>query len=164
MSSPNQLQFFAYQHLPPHLQTTSKLFGELAQKLDEQLPDNPEKGKMLDALMVAKDCAARANLWVDAEFLVTTLALIKANEKVVLVFQDGSPVLAENPDGRTSTFNVLQEGVALNAIIPQDFDRNRINAHAFYSYDNETDEVVIDWTQNSRRCRAADFIYGRLPK
>jgi hypothetical protein len=60
------LQFFAWEHLPPHLQEVSKPFGELAQKLLE-LPDNPERTTALRKLLEAKDCAVRAQLFKRAE-------------------------------------------------------------------------------------------------
>lgn len=60
------LQFFAWEHLPPHLQEVSKPFGELAQKLLE-LPDNPERTVALRKLLEAKDCAVRARLFKQAE-------------------------------------------------------------------------------------------------
>lgn len=56
------LQFFAWQHLPPHLQEVSKPFGELAEKLIE-LPDNPERTTAIRKLLEAKDCAVRAQLF-----------------------------------------------------------------------------------------------------
>lgn len=56
------MQFFAWAHLPPHLQEVSKPFGELAQKLLE-LPDNPERTTALRKLLEAKDCAVRARLF-----------------------------------------------------------------------------------------------------
>lgn len=56
------MQFFAYTHLPPHLQEISAPFGELAAKIMNTLPPNPERTKALDALLVAKDAAVRAKL------------------------------------------------------------------------------------------------------
>lgn len=62
----NQLiQFFAYEHLPPHLQEISKPFGELAKQLEEILPSNPEKSAAFRKLLEAKDCAVRAQLFKD---------------------------------------------------------------------------------------------------
>ena len=52
-------QFFAYEHLPEHLQAVSKPFGELADKILE-LPKNPERTTALRKLLEAKDCAVRA--------------------------------------------------------------------------------------------------------
>jgi hypothetical protein len=57
------LQFFEYSHLPQHLQTVSKPFGELAKQMDETLPNNPEKSTALRKLLEAKDCAVRALLF-----------------------------------------------------------------------------------------------------
>ena len=54
------LQFFAFAHLPPHLQAVSRPFGELAAHIVATLPANPERTKALDALLVAKDAAVRA--------------------------------------------------------------------------------------------------------
>jgi hypothetical protein len=57
------LQFFQYEHLPVHLQTISKPFGELAQSIFENLPKNPERTTALRKLLEAKDCAVRAQLF-----------------------------------------------------------------------------------------------------
>jgi hypothetical protein len=57
------LQFFEYDHLPAHLQAVSKPFGELAKRIDETLPNNPEKTTALRKLLEAKDCAVRALLF-----------------------------------------------------------------------------------------------------
>lgn len=57
------MQFFAYEHLPPHLQEISKPFGEMAKWIAETLPDNPEKTVALRKLLEAKDCAVRAKLF-----------------------------------------------------------------------------------------------------
>lgn len=55
------VQFFAYEHLPAHLQEVSKPFGDLAAKIME-LPRNPERTVALRKLLEAKDCAVRAKL------------------------------------------------------------------------------------------------------
>ena len=57
------LQFFAYAHLPPHLQAVSKPFGDLAQQMVDELPANPERTAGLRKLLEAKDCAVRALLF-----------------------------------------------------------------------------------------------------
>lgn len=57
------LQFFAYQHLPEHLQAISRPFGELAEKIVAELPRNPERTVALRKLLEAKDCAVRAQLF-----------------------------------------------------------------------------------------------------
>lgn len=57
------LQFFAYDHLPPHLQAVSQPFGELARKLVDTLPRNPERTVALRKLLEGKDAAVRALLF-----------------------------------------------------------------------------------------------------
>jgi hypothetical protein len=57
------LQFFEYEHLPPHLQAISAPFCELANDIVETLPRNPERTMALRKLLEAKDCAVRAKLF-----------------------------------------------------------------------------------------------------
>ena len=57
------MQFFEYQHLPPHLQATSKMFYTLAFTIVEQIPRNPERTVALRKLLEAKDCAVRALIY-----------------------------------------------------------------------------------------------------
>lgn len=57
------LQFFQYMHLPEHLREASRPFGELAQRLVDALPRNPERTVALRKLLEAKDCAVRALLY-----------------------------------------------------------------------------------------------------
>ena len=54
------LQFFAYGHLPEHLQGVSRPFGLLAEQIIESLPRNPERTVALRKLLEAKDAAVRA--------------------------------------------------------------------------------------------------------
>jgi hypothetical protein len=54
------MQFFKYDHLKPEMQAVSKPFGDLAQKICDTLPDNPERTTALRKLLEAKDCAVRA--------------------------------------------------------------------------------------------------------
>jgi hypothetical protein len=56
------LQFFAFEHLPPHLQAISRQFGELAATLVLTLPRNPERTVALRKLLEGKDAAVRAFL------------------------------------------------------------------------------------------------------
>ena len=56
------IQFFAYEHLQPHLQEISKPFGDLAANIVETLPRNPERTVALRKLLEAKDAAVRAKL------------------------------------------------------------------------------------------------------
>lgn len=59
------MQFFAYAHLPQHLQAHSKPFADLADQIVETLPRNPERTTALRKLLEAKDAAVRARLFVD---------------------------------------------------------------------------------------------------
>ena len=63
MNGGRLLQFFEYKHLPDRLQKISKPFGELAEALVANLPENPEKTVSLRKLLEAKDCAVRAELY-----------------------------------------------------------------------------------------------------
>ncbi|QDU62154.1 hypothetical protein Pan216_30210 [Planctomycetes bacterium Pan216] len=55
-------EFFAYDHLPPHLQEVSRPFKELVDHLALTLPPNEEHAVALRKLLEAKDCAVRAEL------------------------------------------------------------------------------------------------------
>jgi len=57
------LQFFAYEHLPPHLAEVSRSFAELAGVIVGGLPRNPERTVALRKLLEAKDAAVRARLY-----------------------------------------------------------------------------------------------------
>lgn len=57
------MQFFAFEHLPAHLQTVSQNFHALAQHLVDNLPRNPERTVALRKLLEAKDAAVRARLF-----------------------------------------------------------------------------------------------------
>jgi hypothetical protein len=59
------MQFFAYSHLPAHLQEISRPFGELAEVIVTTLPANAERTVALRKLLEAKDCAVRAKLYVE---------------------------------------------------------------------------------------------------
>jgi hypothetical protein len=62
---PNQehiMQFFAYEHLPEHLQVVSMPFAGLAESIVTTLPRNPERTVALRKLLEAKDAAVRAKL------------------------------------------------------------------------------------------------------
>ena len=55
-------QFFAWAHLPPHLADVSKPFAEMAERIVQTLPRNPERTVALRKLLEAKDAAVRAKL------------------------------------------------------------------------------------------------------
>jgi hypothetical protein len=56
------IQYFDYEHLPPHLQEISKPFGELARHIVVNTPDGPEKEAGLRKLLECKDCIVRASV------------------------------------------------------------------------------------------------------
>lgn len=56
------LQFFAYTHLPAHLQAVSRPFCELAEQVADG-PSNAETTVALRKLLEAKDAAVRALLF-----------------------------------------------------------------------------------------------------
>lgn len=56
------LKYFAYAHLPAHLQSVSKAIGDLAESYNATLPDCAEKSAGMRKLLEAKDCFVRAAL------------------------------------------------------------------------------------------------------
>lgn len=56
------LQFFKYDHLPPHLAEVSAPFATLADHLVHVLPRNAERTVALRKLLESKDAAVRAKL------------------------------------------------------------------------------------------------------
>lgn len=63
MGKPDILAFFAYQHLPPHLQAVSKPFHDLAHQIADDMADTTAKAELiagLRKLLEAKDCVVRA--------------------------------------------------------------------------------------------------------
>lgn len=54
------LQWFKFEHLPPHLQDVSKPFCVLARHVVDTLPRNAERTTALRKLLEAKDCAVRS--------------------------------------------------------------------------------------------------------
>ncbi len=63
MTRPDHImQFFAFAQLPPHLQEVSRPFGELAQRIVDTIPQNPERTVALRKLLEGKDAAVRAAL------------------------------------------------------------------------------------------------------
>ena len=56
------IKYFTYLHLPERLQVVSKPIGDLAQQLEDTIPDSPEKSAGMRKLLEAKDCFVRAVL------------------------------------------------------------------------------------------------------
>jgi hypothetical protein len=57
------IQFFKYDHLPLPLQEVSKPFCDLAERIVQNSPDNPERTMALRKLLESKDCAVRAEIF-----------------------------------------------------------------------------------------------------
>lgn len=57
------LQFFAFAHLPPAMQSVSKPFHDLAHQIAEKVPSNPERTVALRKLLESKDAAVRAGIY-----------------------------------------------------------------------------------------------------
>ncbi|MFF0903983.1 UNVERIFIED_CONTAM: hypothetical protein RF653_09945 [Kocuria sp. CPCC 205316] len=55
-------RFFAWDHLPEHLQKTSQVMQAAAADMIHDLPDGPELTAGLRKLLEAKDCFVRAAL------------------------------------------------------------------------------------------------------
>ena len=58
-----QLSYFKYDHLPPHLQNVSKGFHDLAHKLVKETAPGHALLQSLDHLLIAKDAGVRATLY-----------------------------------------------------------------------------------------------------
>lgn len=55
-------QYFDFSHLSPRLAEISEPFGRLADFLDNELPDGPEKSAGMRKLLEAKDCFVRVRV------------------------------------------------------------------------------------------------------
>jgi hypothetical protein len=62
MPEDRMLRWFEYSHLPEHLQSVSKPFGELATMIAATIDSGPERTVALRKLLEAKDAAVRAKL------------------------------------------------------------------------------------------------------
>ena len=60
--SSTTIKYFNYSHLPERLQVVSKPISDLAQQLEDAIPDGPEKSAGMRKLLEAKDCFVRASL------------------------------------------------------------------------------------------------------
>lgn len=60
-------KFFVSGHLPPHLQSVSQACEVLAEQMETELKDGPEKSAGMRKLLEAKDCFVRAVLEAKAQ-------------------------------------------------------------------------------------------------
>lgn len=56
------IQFFEFDHLPEELQKVARPVCLLADWIEENVPDGPEKSAGMRKLLEAKDCFVRATL------------------------------------------------------------------------------------------------------
>ena len=56
------LKYFQHKHLPEHLAAISQPLADLAEAMDEWLPECEEKSAGLRKLLEAKDCFLRARI------------------------------------------------------------------------------------------------------
>lgn len=115
-------RYFAYDHLPPHLQKISKPFHDLAAQMINTVQDGeggPEKAAGLRKLLEAKDCFVRAGIKKEDPFqydLQVFYKIIVANElgndmSLVLKFSDADGVRT----GKSGySFGVSQFDIAHN--------------------------------------------------
>lgn len=54
------LKWFAFAHLPPHLQAISQPFHDLAEIIDQNVPPGPERTVAFRKLLESKDAAVRS--------------------------------------------------------------------------------------------------------
>ena len=59
MDDEPMLQWFSWDHLPPHLQAVSRKFWAVSNELVEILPRTPERTVALRKLLESKDAAVR---------------------------------------------------------------------------------------------------------
>ncbi len=57
-----KMRHFRYQQLPPHLAEVSKAVGDLAERMADELPADPQTTLGLQHLIYAKDCFVRARV------------------------------------------------------------------------------------------------------
>lgn len=62
MNEERMMKWFRYDHLPEHLQETSRAFHALAEELVNDIDPGPERTVALRKLLEAKDAAVRAKL------------------------------------------------------------------------------------------------------
>lgn len=62
MNEERMLKWFAYSHLPQHLQDVSRYFHDLANAVCTECEPGPERTVALRKLLEAKDAAVRSKL------------------------------------------------------------------------------------------------------
>jgi hypothetical protein len=65
--STTTIQYFTFAHLPPRLRSVSEPIAALANQMEKDLFDGPEKSAGMRKLLEAKDCFVRAALEIPKE-------------------------------------------------------------------------------------------------
>jgi hypothetical protein len=91
-------KYFAFAHLPAHLQVISRPIGQLAELLEAALPDGPEKSTGMRKLLEAKDCMVRAALDALSADQLDTSTLITDTDRLQLLVSAVSENPPEIPD------------------------------------------------------------------
>lgn len=90
-------KYFAFAHLPVHLQLVSKPLGQLADLLEQLLPNGPEKSAGMRKLLEAKDCFVRAALDVPPAELLAAAPITDADRLDLLLRSISDQFLTEPP-------------------------------------------------------------------
>lgn len=113
-------KYFAYGHLPAHLQTVSQPVGQLAELLELLLPNGPEKSAGMRKLLEAKDCFVRAALDLPAAELLAK-APITDSDRLDVLFRGMTDTLGPLDGERAS--NAFEEVFAHD----EDLTREKLN-------------------------------------
>lgn len=97
-------KYFAFAHLPAHLQIVSKPLAQLAELLEQLLPSGPELSAGMRKLLEAKDCFVRAALDLSPAELLAR-APITDSDRLDLVLRAGCGM--EVPDIEKSVLSEL---------------------------------------------------------
>lgn len=89
-------KYFAFAHLPAHLQIVSKPLAQLAELLEQLLPSGPELSAGMRKLLEAKDCFVRAALDLQPSELLAR-APITDSDRLDLVLRAGLDTRVEKP-------------------------------------------------------------------
>lgn len=81
-STEHIMQFFAFAHLPEHLQDISKSCHLLAEDMVKQCPENAELTAGLRKLLEAKDCFVRAAVATKASGGIVTQTVVLGTDGI----------------------------------------------------------------------------------
>lgn len=97
-------KYFAFGHLPGHLQAVSRPIGELAELLEQLLPNGPEKSAGMRKLLEAKDCFVRAALDVSPSELLAN-APISDTDRLDVLYRGMTEKIAIDGNAISNAFD-----------------------------------------------------------